>query len=387
MNSHFIPLSVPNLRGNVEKYLQECVETNFVSSAGPFVDKFENTFAEFVGTKHAIAVMNGTAALHLSLLTLGVEARDEVLTQNLTFIAPINAIKYCGADPVFFDSNKDDLSINIDQLEAWLENQTKRKEDGYYYNKNSGRRIKALLPIYIFGHVMDMERICSLTEKYNLSLIEDASEALGAQRISQYAGTFGHTGCFSFNGNKIATSGGGGMIVTNDDLLAKKLKHLSTTAKTDPVNFVHDEIGFNYRMVNLLAAVGLSQLECLSEFLKIKKENYFFYKDSFEGLNKAKFFVPREENFSNHWFYSLIFKEGCDLELSEVIQKYQENQIQVRPIWKPMSELPMFKNCEKADLSFSTDLAKRTINIPCSTNLTKEERVRVVQVTKEIFNS
>lgn len=374
-----IPLSIPNLAGNESKYLQECIDTNFVSTAGPFVGRFEDEFAKFVGAKRAIAVSNGTSALHLSFLIKGIGAGDEVLVPNLTFVAPVNAINYTGADPVFIDSQWKDLGIDPSTLRTWLSENTSFNSNGQTINKNTGKCVKAIVPVHIFGHICSMDEVTEIAREFNLFIIEDASEALGAQKNGKFAGTLSDIGCFSFNGNKIMTSGGGGMIVTDNQEEADRIKHLSTTAKTDGLNFFHDEVGYNYRMVNILAALGVAQLEQLTTFLKVKEENAFNYKKLIKNDEWFSFYLPENPKDSNHWFYTLLLNADKSDKKDKVIQDFHANGIDVRPIWTPMKKLPMYRNCQSSSLAVSEEIINRVINIPCSTNLTEDQIKYVVE--------
>lgn len=378
-----IPLAIPNLCGNELLYLKECIETNFVSSVGPFVSRLEDEFAKYLGVKRAVAVVNGTAALHLSLILCDVTRDDEVLVPNLTFIAPVNAVKYIGAQPILVDSNRETLGMCPIKLEMFLEENTILK-DGKCINKATGKVIKAVIPMHTLGVATDIERIVEISNKFYIDVIEDASEALGAKKNEKYIGSFGKIGCFSFNGNKIITSGGGGMLVTNDDKIADKAKHLSTTAKTDPIHFVHDEVGYNYRMVNILAAIGLAQLENLDKFLEIKKRNALLYKEFFDDIPSLNFHLPPQENESNYWFYSVQIKDN-KYSLNHLLENLINKRVHVRPIWELMENIKMYKDCMKTNTDISKDLRNTTINIPCSTNLTDDEIHRVCTAFKEVL--
>lgn len=376
-----IPLSIPNLAGNELKYITECIDTNFVSSVGKFVSEFEENFAKFLGVERAVAVVNGTAALHLSMYALGVEAGDAVLVPNLTFVAPVNAVKYLGGVPILIDSEMERLGMDPDSLREFLETKCEIVNSSCIV-KETGQRVKAIIPMHTLGVSVDMEPLMELADKYGIHVIEDASESLGAKYKGVFTGGIGKCGCFSFNGNKIMTTGGGGMITTNDNALADKLKHLSTTAKTDGLNFNHDEVGFNYRMVNLLAAVGVAQLEQLPGFLKVKKENAELYSVKLMNSKMFEFYMPPENSESNFWFYSIVLKpEFLDLK-GKCIDFLIDKGVVVRPIWKLMEDLPMYNSSLKSSTDNSKNLFSRIINIPCSTNLTVEE---VEQVCEAIY--
>lgn len=382
-----IPLSVPNLNHNELKYVSECIETNFVSSAGPFVDRFEIEFAQYLGCKRAVAVSNGTCALHLAMIASGVGPGDEVILPNLTFVAPANATRHAGADPVFIDAEWKNLGMCPEKLKDWLEKNTMKDGQGILINKHTRKKVKAIIPVHIFGHLCSIDEINSIADSFNLMVIEDASESLGAKKNNQQSGTFSKVGCFSFNGNKIITSGGGGAVVTNDDKLATKIKHLSTTAKTDDLSFFHDEVGFNYRMVNILAALGVAQLERLPHFLEKKKSNILSYKSLISNPEYFSIYLPEKTEESNHWFYTLLINENKKELKDKIIQYFFSKGIQVRPIWTPMKKLPMYKDCQSSDLSISEQFFQRVINIPCSTGISVEEIMRVAEVINSYCES
>lgn len=377
-----IPLSIPNLSGNEKKYLNQCVDTNFVSSVGSFVSDFEEKLAKFLDVKHAIAVVNGTAALHLSLVGFDIGKGDEVLVPNLTFIAPLNAVSYTGATPILIDCELDTLGICPQKIEEYIE-ENAQLEDGVLRNKKTGHIIKAIMPVHIFGFGCKMDELQRIAKKYSLKVIEDASEALGSQEGGKFFGTYGDLGCFSFNGNKIITSGGGGMIVTDNTEMAKKLKHLSTTAKINGLYFEHDEIGYNYRMVNVLAAIGLAQLEQIEGFMEVKLKNALLYKEKTRNLRGFSYFWPENNQKPNHWFYSIVLDDEIAEERDKVIDYLQENGVDCRPIWKLMNELSMFKKLPHGDLSQSKYISEKIINVPCSTNLKEDEIIKVVDKLSE----
>jgi len=379
MADKFIPLSVPNIVGNAEKYVLETIQTEWVSSVGSYVTKFEEEFAKYIGTKYAIAIVNGTAALHISLILSDVGQGDEVLMPNLTFVAPANAIKYCGASPIFLDSNWMDLGLDINKLEDFLNKETVFK-DGYTINKTTKAKIKAIIPVHAQGYPVDMYPLLKLCDNCNITVIEDATESLGTEYKGTRTGNFSSMACFSFNGNKIITSGGGGMIVTDDKPLAEKAKHLSTTAKTDPVEYHHDEIGYNYRMVNVLAALGLAQLEMIDEFVNIKRKNFDRYCNLLDKSVGFTMHTEPEYAKANYWMYCLVKDEDNPINIFEMIPKFEENGVQVRPMWKLMTMLPMYSNCQSYNCDVSLDIYQRTLNIPCSTNLADEDMDRVIKL-------
>lgn len=377
-----IPLSVPNLNGNEWKYVKECLDTNWVSSVGAFVDRFEKSVAEFTGAKYAISTVNGSAALHISLMLAGVQQNDYVILPNITFVASANTITYVNASPLLIDINAQDWQMDLDLLETFLNEQTYQKEE-LCYLKRDNRIIRAIMPVHVLGNVCDIDRLIQLASKHHLTVIEDATESLGTFYRKQHTGTFGLFGCLSFNGNKIITTGGGGMILTNDESLAKKAKHITTQAKSDPFEYVHDEIGYNYRLVNILAAMGLAQMEQLPEFLKIKKNIAKRYQDELSGLPGFAIQKTLDVVNENNWLQTFRFDNAKGL-----IQHLLANEIQVRPFWVPMNQLEMFKK----DLyitkeNVSDNIYKTCISLPCSTNLKQEEQSLVIDAIKKFYAS
>jgi len=377
--ANMIPLSVPNLAGNEWTYIKECLDTNWVSSVGSYVDKFEKDFADFVGAKYAVSVVNGTAALHMSLQLAGVEPNDGVIVPNITFIASLNSIKYCYASPILVDVLPDTWQMDVTLLAEYLQNNT-FQENGFCYLKASKKRIKAIMPVHVLGNMCDMEKIVKIAQQYNLTIVEDATEALGSYYQNQHSGTFGQTGCFSFNGNKIMTTGGGGMIVTNDEKVAKKAKHLTTQAKSDPFEYIHDDVGYNYRLVNILAAMGVAQLEQMPTFLTRKKEIQQFYTENLKGL-PVEFQKDTDDTQPNYWLFTV-----CVERQKELIQHLLKENIQVRPFWRPMNMLEMFKNelhISNKDNAFK--IYEKSVSLPCSTNITNQELERVVTTIRNFY--
>ena len=304
-HSFQIPLSEPVISGNEWKYIKDCLDTGWVSSVGSYVHRFGEMVTNFVGSKYAVATINGTAALHISLIVCGIQPNDEVIVPTLTFVAPVNTIKYCGAEPVFMDCDPETLCVDTNKFVEFIENNTIKKDDGYTYNKNTGRRIKAMIPVHIFGHPVDMDNFIKICIARNINIIEDATESLGSEYKGEKTGSFGKTGCFSFNGNKIITTGGGGMIVTDDENLAKRARHLTTQAKSDPFAYDHDEIGYNYRLTNIQAAMGVAQMEKVEEFIEIKRENAALYRELLTGIDGMGFLWEKTWAKSNFWFYTI----------------------------------------------------------------------------------
>ncbi len=369
-----IPQTVPVISGNEWKYIKECLDTGWVSSVGSFVNRFEKIVADYVGVKHAVAVVNGTSALHVSLIACGVKPEDEVIVPTLTFIAPVNVIKYCGAYPIFMDCVVDTLCLDVQKVVDFLSNECEQKQDGHTYNKKTRRRIKAVIPVHVFGHPVEMDDLLEICQLYNIDIIEDATESLGSEYKGQRAGSFGRLGCLSFNGNKIVTTGGGGMIVTNDEDLAKRIKHLSTQAKNDPIEYDHDEIGYNYRLTNIQAAMGVAQMERLDEFITIKRKNAFLYKGLLSELNEVKFLWEEVWAKSNFWFYTMKVDSEHKTPLIEYLLT---RNIQVRPIWKLIHTLSMYSDFQTYEIDNAVDAYEGCISIPCSVDL-KEKDIRYV---------
>ena len=361
----FIPLHEPRFSGNEKKYLNECIDSTFVSSVGKFVDEFENKIASYTGAKYAIATNNGTSALHISLLISGVESGDEVITQPLTFVATCNAISYCNASPVFIDVDKDTMGMSPVALEIFLKENAEVKNQ-QCVNKSTGKIIKACIPMHTFGHPCRIKEIQSICKEWHITLIEDSAESLGSFYGNQHTGTFGELGIISFNGNKIITSGGGGCILTNNKDLAKKAKHITTTAKEPHKwNYAHNMIGYNYRMPNLNAALIVAQLEQLNGFLKNKKMLADKYKYFFQSIDIN--FVTGLNGFKpNYWLNAIVLhnKKERDLFLDET----NSQGIMTRPIWTLMNKLPVFKDCQSGGLINSEYLEQRVVNIPSSVN-------------------
>ena len=360
----FIPLHEPRFIGNEKIYLNDCIDSTFVSSVGKYVDQFEIEFALKVGSKYAIATVNGTAALHISLILADVKKEDEVITQRLTFIATCNAISYIGAKPVFVDVDLDTLGLSPKSLENFLKTNCEIINN-QCVNKTTKKVIKACVPMHTFGHSCRIIEIKDICDKWNIALVEDAAESLGSYYNEKHTGTFGKVGAFSFNGNKIITSGGGGVIVTDDEKLAKRAKHLTTTAKIPhPFEYVHDEIGYNYRMPNLNAALLVAQLEQLDKFCENKKELSLKYDEFFKNIDGIDFIKEPENSSSNYWLQAVILKDVKTRD--EFLNFTNKNGVMTRPIWKLMKELEMFKDCQSSDLTNSKICEERIVNIPSS---------------------
>lgn len=359
----FIPLHAPTFGGNEKKYLNECIDSTFVSSVGKFVDQFEEEVAKYTGAKKAVVCVNGTNALHLGLLLAGVNNDDEVLTQALTFIATTNAISYCGAQPVFIDVDKDTLGLSPQKLDEWLKQHVEIKNQ-HAINKTTGKKISACVPMHTFGHPCKIDEIIAVCEKYYIPVIEDAAESLGSFLKNKHTGTFGKIGVISFNGNKIMTTGGGGVLLFNDEALAAKAKHLTTQAKVPhPWDFIHDNIGYNYRMPNINAALGLAQLEQIDVFLKAKRKLAEKYDAAFKNLD-IQFISEPGNSQSNYWLNAILLNNRN--ERDDFLKYTNEHGVMTRPVWELMNRLPMFSNAQSGDLFNSEWIADRLVNIPSS---------------------
>ena len=358
-----IPLHEPRFVGNEKRYLNECIDSTFVSSVGKFVDEFEEKIANYTGAKYAIATSNGTSALHISLILANVEENDEVITQPLTFVATCNAINYCGAQPIFIDVDKETMGLSPSALQDFLENNTMVKNQ-QCINNSTGEVIKACVPMHTFGHPCMIDEIKDICDKYHIFLIEDAAESLGSMYKNKHTGTFGQMGVLSFNGNKIITSGGGGCLVTNDKRLAKKAKHLTTTAKVPHKwDFYHDMVGYNYRMPNLNAALLVAQLENLDSFINSKRKLAGIYEDFFNGTDYV-FVKESIESKSNYWLNSIILQDKNQRDL--FLEDTNSQGIMTRPIWTLMNKLSMFEYAQCGDLKNSEWLEDRVVNIASS---------------------
>ena len=361
---NFTPLHAPIFEGNEIKYVTDCIESNFVSSVGEYVTRLEEMLQEYTGAKYAVVTVNGTAALHVSLLLCDVKQEDEVLIPALTFIATANAVSYIGATPHFVDVEENTLGIDAQKLDNYL-SEICEMIGGYCFNKHSGKRIKAIVPMHTFGHPVDMDALNTVTTKYNIDVIEDAAESLGSFYKDKHTGNHSKLSAISFNGNKIITTGGGGAILTNDEELAKKAKHITTTAKIPHKwEFNHDMIGFNYRMPALNAALGVAQLEQMDKFVEKKRALSLRYMEAFKDIEGVKIFKEPSYAKSNYWLNTLILDEGYEDIRDELLEVTNDAGIMTRPIWTLMSKLEMFKECPKMDLSISESLEKRVINIP-----------------------
>ncbi len=362
-------LHEPTFQGNEWKYLKECLDSTFVSSVGKFVDQFELELASYTGAKYAVAMVNGSAALHMALMLAGVVRDDEVLIPALTFVATANAVTYCGAIPHFVDSEQQTFGIDVDKLSAYLQANT-LQEGGNCINRVTRRVIRAIVPMHVFGHPSNLEGLLKISKDYNIALVEDAAESLGSQYCGRHTGTFGIVGALSFNGNKTITTGGGGALLTNSSELARLAKHLSTTAKIPHQwEYSHDCVAYNYRMPNLNAALGCAQLEILPKLIEAKRKLALEYRNSFSGIEGISFKLEPENCRSNYWLQTIILDSDHANIRDRILEKTNQSGFMTRPVWNLLHKLKQFSNSPKMDLSGAIDLEKTLINIPSSAHL------------------
>jgi len=374
-----IPLSIPHLAGNEWQYVQQCLDTGWVSTAGAYVSRFEEEIAAYTKSERAISCMNGTAALHVCLKHLGAGPGDYVIAPNITFVATLNAITYTGAEAILIDTDPETWQLDIDLLERFLART--QVQNGELRSKENGRRIVACMPVHVLGNMCDMDRLVALCERYHLPIVEDSTEALGSTFNGRHAGTFGIFGTSSFNGNKIITTGGGGMIFTQDGALADHVKHLTTTAKTDPLDYFHDEVGYNYRLVNVLAAIGVAQLEQLPAIIKMKKRIDAFYREHLEGVGDIQFQKVTPGVDPNCWLFTFRTER-----MRELLTYLNAKGVQSRPFWTPMNQLPMYKDYRYvSDQDHSTQVHRTAISIPSSSGLTEPQMQQVVASIRTFY--
>lgn len=377
-----IPLSLPNLNGKEWEYVKECLDTGWISTAGSFVDRFEKEFSRYLDVDSSVSVVNGTAALHIALQMLGVRNGDLVIMPNVTFVASANAISYTGATPLLIDIDKYSWQMDLDLLEEFLSSDCERDNTGTLIHKDTSRRIKALMIVHVQGNICDMDRLLAICDQYKLRILEDAAEALGSTYKSRFAGTLAEIGCFSFNGNKIMSTGGGGMIVSRDPEHIRRAKHLTTTAKTDPLIYYHDEVGYNYRLVNVLAALGVAQLEQLDDFLASKVDTASYYRQNLRGVGDIGFQHVQDGVQSNEWLFTITTSL-----MEELLIHLNSNGIMSRPFWIPMNQLPMYSDNLYVNINdISAKVHGTALSIPCSTNISESDRTHVVSSIKEFFN-
>ena len=364
-----LPLHEPKFDKIETQNLKKCIDSSYVSSVGEYVNIFEKQISDFTGAKYAIAIVNGTSALHLALKIIGVEINHEVICPSLTFIGTVNAISYLGAKPHFVDCDEKTLGIDPLALSNWLD-AIAIKKDGKTFNKKTGRIISAIIPMHTYGHPAKIDHILNISREYNLNVVEDAAEALGSFYKNKHTGTFGKIGILSFNGNKIITTGGGGALLTDDEILAKRAKHFSTTAKiTHKYRYIHDDIGFNYRLPNINAALGCAQFKKIDDFLNSKRDLFYKYQEVMAPIKGLRLFQEPENSKSNYWLQTIILENGYENELEDILEKTNKNNIMTRPTWNLIHQSKMYHECPKSPLPVAESLAKRIINIPSSSFL------------------
>ena len=374
-----IPLCEPNLNGNEKSYIVDSIDSNWLS-AGSYLNLFEKKLSEFTGASYAIGTSSGTTALQISLILAGVELNDLVLIPNLTFVATANSIKYIGADPILIDVDPHTWVIDLELLKHFFINQTYLHGE-YYYHKESNRRIKAVIPVHLLGNMCDMSELIQMSAMYRFTIIEDAACSLGSFQNSKHSGTFGLAGTISFNSNKIITTGGGGAILTNDEFIAKKARHLISQAKSSNIEYFHDSLGFNYRLVNPLAAIGAAQMELLPGFLERKKDIKDYYIKHLK-LTENQFQIISPNTISNFWHFVLLTKNS-----RELISFLAKEKIESRPLWIPINELPVFKDdIYITQKNYSKNLSSNGIMLPCSTSITDEQLSKVCNCIEKFFN-
>lgn len=378
----FIPLSVPEIRGNEWKYVKECLDTGWVSSVGPFVERFEREMAAYVGANYAVALINGTAALHVALKVVGLQADEEVIVSNLTFIAPVNAVRYCQAHPVLMDADPKAWQMDIDKVARFLAEEC-RMEGTACTNKRTGRRVRAILPVHILGLACEVDRIVDLARQYDLQVVEDAAEAMGVRFRGRHVGTFGDVGVLSFNGNKIITTGGGGMLVTNNSRHAEYARYLTTQAKDDALEYVHNEVGYNYRLTNIQAALGVAQLEKIEEFVSRKRTIAQAYQRALHDLPAITLMPTPLHTEPTYWLYSVLLSEETTLmERKAVIHCLRDMGVGVRPFWHTVHDLPPYRSAQAYQIEHSVRIYERGVSLPSSVGLAAQDQQKCIEVLK-----
>lgn len=373
-----IPLSVPELRGNEWIYVKECLDTGWISSVGSFVNQFEHEMAAYLGVDHAVAVINGTAGLHIALLACGVQPEDEVIVPALTFVAPINAIRYVGAWPIFVDVQPDIWQMDVNKVAEFIAQEC-TQVGGRLVNRTTGRRVSAMLPVHILGHPVDMDPLIEIANKHQLALIEDATESLGARYKDRMVGTLGDVAVLSFNGNKLISTGGGGMIVTKDESIAARARYLTTQAKDDPLEYVHNDIGYNYRLTNVLAAIGVAQLEQIDDYIAAKRRIAARYSAGLCDVAGVTLPIEAAWAFSTFWLYTILVKEPeFGMDSRALLRKLGAARIQTRPLWHPIHSLPPYQAEQAYDVEVADWLYQRALSIPCSVGLSDADQDRVI---------
>jgi perosamine synthetase len=379
-----IPLSVPKIEGNESKYVLDCLNTGWISSAGSYVNQFEDMVAKYAGAKYGVACMNGTVGLHIAQVLLGITKDDHVIAPNITFIATLNAIKYTGAQPILIDVDINNWQMDLGLLEQYLEQNTEfktTKSGTYCFDTTTNKRVRAIMPVHVLGNIGDMDRLLAIAKKYHLDIIEDSTEALGTTFKNKHAGTFGKIGVFSFNGNKIISTGGGGVIVTDDQAIAKKARHLTTQAKISAMDYIHDEIGYNYRLVNVLAAIGVAQMETFNATLQSKASMDRFYRKHLNNVGDIKFQEIPEGTHPNGWLFTFRTSK-----MRQLLAYLNSNGVQARPFWMPMNQLEMFKkDIYITNANVSATVYETSISIPSSSGITNKQLQTVVETIKAFY--
>ena len=377
-----IPLCVPQIGGNEWKYLKECLDTNWVSSGGPFVDRFEGIVADYIGAQYSVATVNGTAALHIAILVAGVQPDDEVLVSTLSFIAPANAVRYVGAWPVFVDADPSYWQMDAEKMVDFLEKGC-RWTNSELRNKQTGRRVRAIIPVHILGHPCDMDPLLKIARKFNLVVVEDATESLGASYKGRKVGSLGDIACFSFNGNKVITTGGGGMIVTNNAEWAHRARYLTTQAKDDSLEYIHKEIGYNYRLTNIQAALGCAQIENLDECIAAKRRIARAYAEAFATIPGITYMPVAPWASSIFWLYTVLLEQKVyGINSRVLMRQFEASGIQARPLWQPLHLSPAHSQGQAHSCPVAERLANNAISLPSSVGLRAEEQGRVIEIVK-----
>jgi perosamine synthetase len=382
-----IPLCVPEVRGREWDYIKECLDTNWVSSVGPFVDRFENKIANYLGARFAVATTSGTAALHVSLLAAGIQPDDEVLVSTLSFIAPANAIRYVGAWPVFIDAEPSNWQMDVRWVVEFLEKECRWK-DGMLVNVASGRRVKALLPVHILGHPVDMDALLEVAREYKLIIIEDAAESLGAKYKGTPVGHHGDIACLSFNGNKIITTGGGGMVVTDTEAICRRVRYLTTQAKDDPIEYVHREVGFNYRLSNIQAAMGCAQLEQLDEYVAAKRQIAEAYQRALTEIPGISFMSEASWASSSAWLFTiLVDRDIFGMSSRDLLEQLSDSGIQSRPLWQPLHQSEAHKNCVSCGGEVAEKLNRDALSLPSSVGLSMDCIAKIADTIHQCYRT
>lgn len=379
-----IPLSIPEIRGNEWKYIKECLDTGWVSSVGPFVERFEREIAAYVGAEYAVALMNGTAALHVALKVIGLQADEEVIVSNLTFVAPVNAVRYCQAHPVLMDADPQTWQMDVDKVARFLTEEC-HMEGAACYNKRTGRRVRAILPVHILGLACEIDRIVKLAREHGLRVVEDAAESVGVRFRGRHVGTFGDVGVLSFNGNKILTTGGGGMLVSSNSRYGEYARYLTTQAKDDALEYVHNEVGYNYRLTNIQAALGVAQLEKIEDFISRKRAIAQTYREALCNLPAVRLMPSPPHTEPTYWLYTVLLSEATGLsERKAVIQQLRDMGVEARPLWHTIHNLPPYRGSQAYQIEHSVRLYERGVSLPSSVGLAAEEQQKCIEVLKEV---